>query len=338
MTLSEDEIMRRRKFLATALTGLAVPRGVLDSAARVRPPDASGSLARQVAELEGIVHARALDFPTTPTIDQFPRLVSDYAEFRRLSFEVGEHQQFRVEHGLSQLCAFIGANAATWQDYDAAYEWYRAGLEHAECGQARESAGWIAARSTLLAVHQRADEQVLHDAAYAVMLSPRGQLGSTLGNALAASTLARMGHRTAAYQALDAARRAVDAQADQETFTAYSMPWYRLGRFASEMHTQLGDFERARSYQDESLPAYPAGAATDTTFLRLDRAEAIVREGYPHEGAEHATAALLALSPEQAVPILADRAEQVAEVIDASGFDSEHLRSLVRDVRMPDRS
>lgn len=333
MTPSEDEIMRRREFLAATLVGLTAPRGVLDSAARLEPAGGAGSSARQVAELEETVHARALEFPTAPTVDQLPRLLRDYAGFRRLSGEVSDHHRFRVEHGLSQLCAFAGANMATWQDYDAAHAWYGAGLSHAGHGRARESEAWIAARITLLAVHRGDDQQVLHDAAYAVMLSPRGQLGSTLGNALAAAALARIGHRAAAYQALDGARRAVDAQSDQETFTAYSMPWYRLGRFASEVHTRLGDFERARSYQDESLPAYPLGAATDTTFLRLDRAEAMVREGNPHEGAEHATGALLALSPEHAAPILADRAEQVAEVIDTDGTHTEHLRSVVRDVR-----
>ncbi len=324
--------MRRRKFIATALVGLTVPRGVLDSAARLEPVGAAGSLARHVAELEETVHARALEFPTTPTVDQLPRLLRDYAGFRRLAGEVGDHLRFRVEHGLSQLCAFAGGNMADWQDYDAANAWYGAGLWHAGRGRSRESAAWIAGRSTLLAVHRGDDQQVLHDAAYAVMLSPRGQLGSTLGNALAAATLARIGHRAAAYQALDSARRAVDAQSDQETFTAYSMPWYRLGRFASEVHTRLGDFERARSYQDESLPAYPPGAATDTTFLRLDGAEAMARESYPQEGAEQATAALLALSPEKSSPILADRAEQVAEMIDADGSHTEHLRSVVRDV------
>lgn len=338
MTPSEDEILRRREFLAAALVGLTFPRGVLDSAARLEPASAVGSLARQVAELEETVHARALEFPTTPTIDQLPRLLRDYAGFRRLSGEVDYHHRFRVEHGLSQLCAFAGANLADWQDYEAAHAWYGAGLSHAGRGRARESAAWIAGRSTLIAYYRGDDQQVLHDAAYAVTLSPRGQLGSTLGNALAAAALARAGHRTAAYQALDSGRRAVDAQSDQETFTAYSTPWYRLGRFASEAHTRLGDFERARSYQDESLPAYPPGAATDTTLLRLDRAVAMAREGYPDEGAEQATATLLALAPEKAVPILADRAEQVAEVIHADGSNAEHLRSVVRDVRMAART
>ncbi|MGH3800559.1 MAG: hypothetical protein ACRDTD_10575 [Pseudonocardiaceae bacterium] len=73
--------------------------------------------------------------------------------------------------------------------------------------------------------------------------------------------------------------------------------------------------------------------ATDTTFLRLDRAEAMARDGDPQDGAEHATAALLALSSAHAAPILADRAEQVAEVIDTVGPHTEQVRSVVRDVR-----
>ena len=50
----------------------------------------------------------------------------------------------------------------------------------------------IAARSTLLAVHRGDHRRVMHEAAYAVATSPPGQLGSTLGNALAASTAARI--------------------------------------------------------------------------------------------------------------------------------------------------
>lgn len=180
-------------------------------------------------------------------------------------------------------------------------------------GRAREAAAWIAARSTLLAAHRGDHQQVIHDAAYAVMLSPPGQLGSTLGNALAAASLAQIGHLKAAVKALDGARRGVDAQPDLDTFTAYSMPWYRLGRFASEVHTHMGNFDQARALQDESLPGYPPGSATDTTFLRLDAAEAIARQGYHHESAERATAALLALPPEHAAPILADRASRVAD-------------------------
>ena len=91
----------------------------------------------------------------------------------------------------------------------------------------------IAARSTLLAVHRGDHRRVMHEAAYAVAISPPGQLGSTLGNALAASTAARMGHREVALMALRDAERATE-YAGEETFTAYSCPWYRVGRFASE--------------------------------------------------------------------------------------------------------
>lgn len=334
MPPSEDEIVRRREFIAAALLGLTVPPGVLASAARLEPTSAGGSLARQVAELEEAVHVRALDFPTVATVDQLPRLLRDYAGFRRLAWEIGDHHRFRVEGGLAQLCAFAGANLSTWQDYDGAHAWYAAGLLHAERGRAGEARAWIAARSTLIPVHRGDDRQAVHDAAHAVALSPRGQLGATLGNALAAVTLARVGHRAAALVALDEARRAVDAQRDQVTFTAYSMPWYRLGRFASEVHTQLGDFTRARSYQDESLPAYPSGSATDTTFLQLDRADALARQGYPREAAEDAAATLRSLPPETAAPILADRAAEVARVIGTDGGpDVETLRDVVRRVR-----
>jgi hypothetical protein len=328
---TKEEIMRRREFLTATLVGLAVPGEVLNQAARLEPVSAVGSLASQVDGLERTVYIHAMEFPTTPTVEQLPRLLRDYAGFLRLSDET--RHRFRIEHGLTQLCAFIGANLATWHDYGAAHAWYAAGLWHAERGQAREAAAWIAARSTLIAAHQGDDTQLLQDASFAVMLSAPGQLGATLGNALAATSLAKIGHRAAAYQALDDARRAVDRQTDQETFTAYSMPWYRLGRFASEVHTHLGEFKRAQAYQKESLPAYPPGATTDTTFLRLDAAEAVTRQGHPEEGAEQTASALLVLAPRQAAPILADRAERVSQVIGWSGYDTGQLRHVIGNVR-----
>ena len=185
---------------------------MLDSAARLEPATASGPLARQVAELEETVHLRALEFPTTPTVDQLPRLVSDYAGFHRLVGETQGRQRFRVERALAQLCGLVGANAADWQDEDGARAWFGRGLVHAQRGRAREAEAWIAARGTLLAVFRGDTRQAVHDAAYAAALSPRGQLGATLGNALAAASLARMGHRALAYMALAEARRAGDAQ------------------------------------------------------------------------------------------------------------------------------
>ena len=155
--------------------------------------------------------------------------------------------------------------------------------------------------------------------------------GASIG--IQRATLAQVGHRKAAMHALDGARREVDAQADLKTFTAYSMPWYQLGRFASEVHTHLGDHDRAAAFRDESLSAYPPGSATDTTFMRLDAAEAMVHRGEPDGGAEQAAGALLMLPPEHRAPILVDRAVQVADLIARRGFEPERLRRVVEDAR-----
>ena len=165
-------------------------------------------------------------------------------------------------------------------------------------------------------------------------ISPPGQLGSTLGNALAASTAARMGHREVALMALRDAERATE-YAGEETFTAYSCPWYRVGRFASEVYTQLGDTRRARAIQDQALAAYPAAAATDRTFLALDQADCLRQEGHPREAARQATQTLLSLRPECAVPILLDRADEVADLIGTAGrSDTEDLRHVLQCARI----
>ena len=328
--------MRRRAFIRDTLSaaGLAVAPGVIDSAARLDPVDTSpASRARKVTEFEARVHARALDFPTVPTIDQLPALVRDYVAAQHAATRGGIHHR-RIYSSMAYLAAFVAAYLSSWQDYDTAMLWYGEALDHAGRAGDREAAGWVAARSTLVAVHRGDHRQVMHDAAYAVAISPRGQLGSTLGNALAASTAARLGRREVALMALREAERATEHQGE-ETFTAYSCPWYRVGRFASEVYTQLGDTKRAQAIQDQALAAYPAAAATDRTFLALDRADCLRQQGYPREAARHATQTLLSLRPEYAVPILLDRADEVADYIGTAGrSDTDDLRHVLRCARM----
>lgn len=134
--------------------------------------------------------------------------------------------------------------------------------------------------------------------------------------------------------ALRDAERAIESQGE-EPFTAYSCPWYRVGRFASEVYTQLGDTRRARAIQDQALDAYPAGATTDRTFLALDRADCLRQDGYPRDAARHATRTLLSLPPECAAPVLLDRADEVADLIGLAGrSDTDDLRHVLRRTRI----
>lgn len=108
-----------------------------------------------------------------------------------------------------------------------------------------------------------------------------------------------------------------------------------MGRFASEVYTQLGDTKRARAIQDQALAAYPAAAATDRTFLALDQADCLRQEGHPREAARQATQTLLSLRPECAVPILLDRADEVADLVGTAGrSDTEDLRHVLQCARI----
>lgn len=325
--------MLRRAFILDTLSaaGLGITPGVIDSAARLEPLDVLGQ-ANRIAHLDVAVHAHALDFPTVPTIDQLPALLRDYVAARHVRPQT-DIQRRRAQSAMAYLAAFIAANLSDWQDYDTALRWYGESLEHAERAGNREAAGWVAARSTLIAAHRGDHRQVLHDAAYAVVTSPPGQLGSILGNALAAAAAARLGHRDVALEALHDAERATEHRGE-DRFTAYSCPWYRVGRFASEVHTRLGDTTRARAIQDQALTAYPAAATTDRTFLALDQADCLRQDGYPRDAAGHATQTLLALPPECALPVILDRAEELAHSIGTAGrSDTEHLHHVLRQHR-----
>lgn len=335
-SLDEDEIMRRRAFLRDALAaaGLVVAPGVLDAAARLDPIEWPGTRAARVEELETAVHARALDFPTVPTVDQLPALLRDYGEASHIAEDTLRHHHGRVYGCLSYLAAFVAANLSTWGRYDDAVAWYGEGLRYAQYAEDREAHAWIAGRATLIPAQQGAYRQAMHDGAYAAAVSPPGQLGATLGNALAAAAAARLGMDDIAVEALREAERAVEHRAE-DTFTAFSLPWYRLGRFASETYTQLGDTRRAQLIQAEAVEGYPAGSTTDLTFLALDQADCLAQQGYPQEAARHATRTVLGLAPERAAPIMLDRAEEIADLNCAAGrSETNHLRHVVTHTRV----
>lgn len=334
--MREDEVMRRREFIRVSLAaaGLTLAPGVLDSAARLEPVDQPGRLAGRVTALEELTHDRALRFPTMPAVDQLPMLTRDYTAARRIASEVTGALQFPVYTSMGYLAAFVAANLADQHDYDKAHAWYGHAMVYGTYVDDNDVLGWIAGRAALMPWYEHLAWRTIHDAAYAASVSPRGQLGQTLGNALAASTFARAGKRGDALTALESSRRAVDRQAD-DVFTAYSLPTYRWHKFASDVCTSLSLTRRARYHQAEALAGYPRGAVTDQTFVALDFADCLTRDGYPREGAKQATRAVLGLRPERALPALLDRADEVATRIGSAGrSDADDLHYAIRHTRV----
>lgn len=334
MPTDEDEIMRRRAFLRDSLAaaGLTLAPGILDSAARLDPAERPGTHAGKVAELEATVHVRAMTFPTTPAADSLPALTRDYVDAAHVARETPGHLHPRTYGCLAYLAAFLAAQLADQHRYDDARAWYGQAARDATYADDREALGWIAGRAALMPWYRHDTRATIHDGAYAAVHSPAGQLGTTLGNALAASALARVGDRRHALAALEISARATERS--DETFTAYSFPSYRWHKFASDVRTQLGDTRRAVYHQEQALRGYPPGAVTDTTFVRLDRAE-IMGADDPRAAAAHATRAVLSLAPERALPALLDRADEVAGRIGVAGRDeTERLRHVVWHTRV----
>lgn len=330
----EDEIMRRRRFIRDTLAGagLVIASGVMDSAARLTPVNLPGTLPAKVAAVEETVHTHAMAFPTTPAVDGLPALLRDYTAARHVASGARTEQHSTVYGSMAYLAAFLAANLADQQDYDSAHAWYGTALAHAGHAADHEALGWIAGRAALMPWYRREARQTIHDAVYAVAHSPDGQLGTTLGNALAASTFARLSDRRHALQALDASERATERS--DERFTAYSFPSYRWHKFASDVRTRLGDFRKARQHQEQALAGYPSGAVTDPTFVQLDQAEVIGADD-ARAAARHATQVVLSLAPERALPALLDRADEVADVIGTAGRDdTENLRHAVWHTRV----
>ena len=70
------------------------------------------------------------------------------------------------------------------------------------------------------------------------------------------------------------------------------------------------------------------------TVPTIDQLPALLREGYPQDAARHATQTMLSLAPECALPVLLDRAEEVADAIGTAGrSDTEDLRDVLRHAR-----
>lgn len=180
---SEDGIVRRRRFIRDALTsaGLVIAPGIVDSAARLDPAGLPGTLPAKVAAVEETVHAHAMAFPTTPAVDALPTLLRDYIDARHVARESRVDQHPIAYGSLAYLAAFLAAQLADQQDYDSAHAWYGIAMEHADYVGDSEALGWIAGRAALMPWYQHDARQTVHDAAYAAVHSPAGQLGTTLG-------------------------------------------------------------------------------------------------------------------------------------------------------------
>ena len=98
-----------------------------------------------------------------PTIDQLPALLRDYVAAEHVMTQVGT-QRRGVHSSMAYLAGLIAANLSSWQEYDKAMLWYREALDRAGRAGDRAATGWIAARSTLLAVRRGDHRRVKHQA------------------------------------------------------------------------------------------------------------------------------------------------------------------------------
>ena len=142
-------------------------------------------------------------------------------------------QRRGVHSSMAYLAGLIAANLSSWQEYDKAMLWYREALDRAGRAGDRAATGWIAARSTLLAVRRGDHRRVKHQAPTRWPSPRQASWGPPSATRWPRRPPRGWDHREVALMALRDAERATE-YAGEETFTAYSCPWYRVGRFASE--------------------------------------------------------------------------------------------------------
>jgi hypothetical protein len=159
---------------------------------------------------------------------------------------------------------------------------------------------------------------------------PSGGRANLLGSK--AQTLALMGQSTEAATALRATQRAFEQLPERVTGTGDSVfgwPEQMLRHGESFVYTHLGSTGDAAQAQERALALYPHEQVVSRCQIELHRATCMIRDGYLHEGLDHATATLRALPAQRRQRLVLTVASKILAILP----DKERTRPYVAQYR-----
>jgi DNA-binding XRE family transcriptional regulator len=288
-------------------------------------------------ECERVVEQRALGYAAEPPGPFLHDLLLDVDDVATLLDACrSPAAQGRLLHVLGQLAALVSVVANDLGALRPASDWMRTARLAAVETSDQDLHAWTLAREGFHYLHySRPAGRALQlaDAADSVIANSNGS-AALMAPTVRARAFARLGIEPAAREAL---RRADEAFERVGSPAAGIFGWsFQQLRFsAGNTLTNLGATRLALEAQDDALGLFPGDEILDPALVRLDRAQALIRDGDLSEGCRLGEQVLRGLPPGYQSPLAASWADDALRAIpveqqvttDAEGF--REARQLV---------
>lgn len=180
-----------------------------------------------------------------------------------------------------------------------AASWYRLAAIAADRSGELKTRVWVRGRSALALAYEGAGLNTATELARTALdMSDRPSLGALNAHMALAHVAGWRGHRTAALDHLDDARRVFDVAASDEQVSDFAVPAWRMAVFTSMLLSRLGD-PRAEVAQADAESTLPDTLPRFATHIAMHKGLMVANTGDTSEGIALARAALDALPPER---------------------------------------
>lgn len=240
---------------------------------------------------------------------------------------LASHPAAGGEHGV-RIAMVYGSSVASLGDPVTARRWYRTAVRMADNTGDVDLRAWSRARLAYRAVYEGGTAKEVLDTTAMPIARSRPTPALVEAHAARAHVYAGRSDRHLAEKALGSAQRGLDAVAEQDEVSIYSMPRWRLAIAESWVFTAIGDISRAERAQRDAAQL-PEEAERWHAQVDMHRAWGMVQRDDIDAGAERAVSLMqaqpsrvihgLGLRVHSAVPIAERNRPAVRELANALG-------------------
>ncbi|KWX04745.1 hypothetical protein TH66_06005 [Carbonactinospora thermoautotrophica] len=345
----QEDPMRRRELLRTALAGLALGSGLTPQAAHalellrqdaehtVRPPALEPTT---LDEWEHIVEAHGYALKTAPPLSLLGELAADFAELQALAQRgLRLHDRKHVYYLSAQLAALMGVTLLNLGEPRDAWRWFNTAQAAAEENGDRALRGWVLTRKAISGALPRIryGADPVQTARLALRLTEQAQAltrnipcaAHPMAHAVEASARSWLGDRPGVSAAINRARDAfARLDAEETRASSFCFPEQQMRSYFSGSLTRVGLTREAYREQQAALPLYSPNETLEPTLIRLHQAECLVRDGDVTEGCRSTVRVILDLPEERRAPILWSYAREVARSLPKEAQHTPAARDL----------
>lgn len=306
-----------------------------------------GKLPRdQVERWEETVADHAASYATRAPVPLLGEIMLDIADVRDLLDGCrSPGQQRALARTLGRLS---GIAAVLIDDLGSAREaraWMRLARTAASEAGDREYEAWTYARESFFLLHYGGprDQAVRYTRLARTVAGSLPCAAAVMAPTVEARALAALDAENDALRALNDAADALDLARPDQQRGLFGWSYQQMIFSEGRTLTTLGRTGDAIAAQDQALRGFPAGEFLDPTLVRLDRAQALIRDGDVTEGCRLGTHVLGNLPPEYRSLLITSWADDALAAIpplrrgatEAIGFKA--MRDLTAPAQAPDK-